>query len=81
MTKEQYILQRERGWLDEDEKVCYAQRKRIENGESVGYPYNYFVERLGWIYDEQERFRLFAEEYEKHLLKEAEINEKKNLDC
>ena len=81
MTKEQYILQREREWLDEDEKVCYAQRKRIENGEITGYPYSYFVDRLGWIYSEQARLSLFAEEYEEHLLKEAEINEKKNLDC
>lgn len=81
MTKEQYILQREREWLNEDEKVCRSQRKRIENGESVGYPYTYFVERLGWIYSEQARLSLFAEEYEKHLSKEAEINEEKSLDC
>ena len=64
MTKEQYILQREREWLREDEEVCREQLKRIENGENVGYSYSYFVERLGWIYDEQARLSLFAEEYE-----------------
>lgn len=81
MTKEQYILQREREWLDEDEKVCCAQRKRIENGEITGYPYSYFIDRLGWIYSEQARLSLFVEEYEKHLSKETKINEKKDLDC
>lgn len=81
MTKEQYILQREREWLDEDEKVCHEQRKLIENGEKIGYPYSYVVDRLGWIYSEQARLSLFAEEYENYLSKEAEINEEKNLDC
>lgn len=68
MTKAEYILKKEQEWLEEDENICSEMRKRIGNGEKVGYPDGYYLERLGFIYSEQERLQLFADEYEKENL-------------
>lgn len=63
MTKSEYALMKERKWLEEDENVCVEMRKQIGEGKNVGYPDRYFLERLGYIYSEQERLQLFEDEY------------------